>query len=155
MAYETILYDVKDATAHITLNRPKKLTAMNALCIGEMRAALAEVRGDDSVRVVVVSGAGERAFTAGADISEVTDKSPQEMHSYNRQWLALFDDIESLPKPVIASAHGYATGGGTEMSLTCDFVLCAEDSRFGLSEINIGVIPGAGAAGTGASHGAR
>jgi len=146
MAYETILYDVKDATAHITLNRPKKLNAMNALCIGEIRAALAEVRGDDSVRVVVLSGAGDRAFTAGADISELTDKSPQEMHSYNRQWLALFDDIESLPKPVIASVHGYATGGGTEMSLTCDFVLCAEDSRFGLSEINIGVIPGAGAA---------
>jgi len=146
MAFETILYDVRDAAAHITLNRPKKLNAMNALCIAEMRAALAAARGDDAVRVVVIQGAGERAFTAGADISELADKSPPEMHGYNRQWLALFDDIESLPKPVIASVHGYATGGGTEMSLTCDFVLCTENSRFGLSEINIGVIPGAGAA---------
>ena len=137
---------LRDAAAHITLNRPKKLNAMNALRIGEMRHALAAARRDDSVRVVILSGAGERAFTAGADISELADKTPFEMEEYNRHWLGLFADIESLPKPVIASVHGYATGGGTEMSLTCDFVLCAEDSRFGLSEINIGVIPGAGAA---------
>ncbi|MDP6475109.1 MAG: enoyl-CoA hydratase/isomerase family protein [Alphaproteobacteria bacterium] len=146
MPYETILYGVTDAAAHITLNRPKKLNAMNALCIREMRAALAEAHGDEAVRVVVLSGAGERAFTAGADITEMADKTPADMETYNRQWLGLFDDIESLPKPVIASVHGYATGGGTEMSLACDFVLCAEDSRFGLAEINIGVIPGAGAA---------
>ena len=146
MAYETILYEVSGAIATLTLNRPKKLNAMNALCIREMRAALAALRGDEAVRVVVLKGAGERAFTAGADISELADKTPDQMRAYNRQWLGLFDDIESLPKPVIASVHGYATGGGTEMSLTCDFVLCAEDSRFGLAEINIGVIPGAGAA---------
>ncbi|HJN59599.1 MAG TPA: enoyl-CoA hydratase/isomerase family protein [Alphaproteobacteria bacterium] len=146
MSFETILYEVSDAVAHITLNRPKKLNAMNALCIREMRAALAELRDDEAVRVVVLSGAGERAFTAGADITEMADKTPADMEAYNRQWLGLFDDIESLPKPVIASVHGYATGGGTEMSLACDFVLCTEDSRFGLSEINIGVIPGAGAA---------
>ena len=146
MAYETILYEVRDVTAHITLNRPKKLNAMNLRCLGEMRQALADVRGDKGVRVVVLAGAGERAFTAGADISELAGKTPFEMQAYNRHWLGLFADIESLPKPVIASVHGYATGGGTEMSLTCDFVLCAEDSRFGLSEINIGVIPGAGAA---------
>ena len=146
MNLETILYEAGDGVAYITLNRPKKLNAMNAQCIAEMRAALAEIRGDDDVRVVLLRGAGERAFTAGADITELAEKSPAEMEGYNRQWLGLFDDIESLPKPVIASVHGYATGGGTEMSLTCDFVLCAEDSRFGLSEINIGVIPGAGAA---------
>lgn len=146
MAFETILYEVRDAVAHITLNRPKKLNAMNALCVGEMRAALTKVRGDEGARVVVIKGAGERAFTAGADISELADKTPADMESYNREWLGLFNDIESLPKPVVASVHGYATGGGTEMSLACDFVLCAENSRFGLSEINIGVIPGAGAA---------
>jgi enoyl-CoA hydratase/carnithine racemase len=146
MAYDTILYEVSGAIATLTLNRPKKLNAMNALCVSEMRAALAAARVDEAVRVVVIKGAGERAFTAGADISELADKSPVEMRAYNRQWLGLFDDIENLPKPVIASVHGYATGGGTEMSLTCDFVLCAEDSRFGLAEINIGVIPGAGAA---------
>ncbi|MBT3172053.1 MAG: hypothetical protein HN333_11555, partial [Rhodospirillaceae bacterium] len=93
MAYETILYEVRDAVAHITLNRPKKLNAMNAQCIGEMRAALAEVRGDDGVRVVVISGAGERAFPAGADITELADKTPAEMEGYNREWLGLFDDI--------------------------------------------------------------
>ena len=146
MNFETILYEAGDGIAYITLNRPKKLNAMNAQCFAEMRAALAEIRADDDVRVVVLRGAGERAFTAGADISELADKTPGEMEGYNREWLALFDDIEGLAKPVIASIHGYATGGGTEMSLTCDFVLCAEDCRFGLSEINIGVIPGAGAA---------
>ncbi|MBT3628247.1 MAG: enoyl-CoA hydratase/isomerase family protein, partial [Rhodospirillaceae bacterium] len=137
MNFETILYEAGDGIAYITLNRPKKLNAMNAQCIAEMRAALAEIRADDDVRVVVLRGAGERAFTAGADISELADKTPGEMEGYNREWLALFDDIEGLAKPVIASIHGYATGGGTEMSLTCDFVLCAEDCRFGLSEINI------------------
>jgi enoyl-CoA hydratase/carnithine racemase len=146
MHYETILQEVSGAVSYITLNRPQKLNAMNALCIREMRAALGEARGDDSLRVVVLRGAGERAFTAGADIGELADKTPADMAAYNRQWLGLFDDIESLPKPVIASVHGYATGGGTEMSLACDFVLCAENSRFGLAEINIGVIPGAGAA---------
>jgi len=84
MAYETILYDVQDAAAHITLNRPKKLNAMNALCIAEMRSALAEACGDDAVRVVVIKGAGERAFTAGADIGELAEKSPQDMLGYNR-----------------------------------------------------------------------
>tara|TARA_B100000686_G_scaffold25069_1_gene24112 strand:+ start:490 stop:1272 length:783 start_codon:yes stop_codon:yes gene_type:complete len=146
MVYETILYKESGAVATLTLNRPKKLNAMNALCIREMREALAAIRKDEAARVVVINGAGERAFTAGADISELADKTSDQMRAYNRQWLGLFDDIENLPKPVIASVQGYATGGGTEMSLTCDFVLCAEDSRFGLSEINIGVIPGAGAA---------
>ena len=146
MNFETLLYEAGDGVAFVTLNRPKKLNAMNAQCIAEMRAVLAEIRGDDDVRVVVLRGAGERAFTAGADISELADKSAAEMEGYNREWLGLFDDIEGLSKPVIASVHGYATGGGTEMSLACDFVLSAEDCRFGLSEINIGVIPGAGAA---------
>ncbi len=146
MAYETILYEESGAVASLTLNRPKKLNAMNALCVHEMREALAAIREDEGVRVVVIKGAGTRAFTAGADISELADKTSDQMRVYNRQWLGLFDDIESLPKPVIASVQGYAAGGGTEMSLTCDFVLCAEDSRFGLAEINIGVIPGAGAA---------
>ena len=102
MNFETILYEAGDGIAYITLNRPKKLNAMNAQCIAEMRAALAEIRADDDVRVVVLRGAGERAFTAGADISELADKTPGEMEGYNREWLALFDDIEGLAKPVIA-----------------------------------------------------
>lgn len=146
MEDDPILYTVEGAAAYLTLNRPKKLNAINTACLGEMRQALERARGDDAVRVVVIRGAGERAFSAGADISELADKTPFEMMDYNRQWLALFDDIEACPKPVIASVHGYATGGGTELSLACDFVLCADDARFGLAEINIGVIPGAGAA---------
>ena len=146
MTYQTILYETRGPAAYLTLNRPDKLNAMNSACLGELRAALEIARGDQAVRVVVLNGAGERAFTAGADLSELTDKTPFEMLDYNRHWLGLFDDIEACPKPVIASVHGYATGGGTEMSLACDFVLCSEDARFGLAEINVGVIPGAGAA---------
>lgn len=146
MAYETILFEVRGPAAYLTLNRPDKLNAINAACVRELRHALEAARGDRAVRVVVIRGAGERAFTAGADIAELAGKTPFEMMDYNRQWLGLFDDIESLPKPVIAAVHGYATAGGTELSLACDVVLCAADARFGLAEINIGIIPGAGAA---------
>ncbi len=144
--FETIETTTQGAARWIILSRPRVLNAMNSVCIRECRAALAEAEADPAVRTVVFTGAGDRAFTAGADISEISGFGPNEIRAYNRGWLDLFREIEMCRKPVIAAVHGWATGGGTELSLACDFVLCADTARFGLAEINIGVIPGAGAA---------
>jgi len=141
----TILCETRGTARWITFNRPRVHNAMSRLLIAETRAAIAHAAADPAVRTIVFAGAGEKAFTAGADISELGDMDGQAILVYNREWLNLFRDIEMVRKPVIAAVKGWATGGGTELSLACDFVICAEDSRFGLAEINIGVIPGAGA----------
>jgi enoyl-CoA hydratase/carnithine racemase len=146
MNYATILYAVERAVATLTLNRPRVHNAIDSACLAELIAALRTAESDPAVRVVVIAGAGDKAFTSGADIREIAGYGPAEMAVYNRRWLDWFDAIEACPKPVIASVKGWATGGGTEMSLACDFVVAAESARFGLAEINIGVIPGAGAA---------
>ncbi|MCC7347068.1 MAG: enoyl-CoA hydratase/isomerase family protein [Variibacter sp.] len=143
---ETVLTKTTGSTCWIVLNRPRVHNAMNSLCVRECREAIAAASADAAVRAIVIIGAGKRAFTAGADITEIANYGPQEMAAYNRGWLDLFRAIEMSPKPVIAAVHGWATGGGTELSLACDFVICSEEARFGLGEINIGVIPGAGAA---------
>jgi enoyl-CoA hydratase/carnithine racemase len=135
-----------DSVATLTLARPEVLNAIDSVTLSECLDALANAQADAAVRVVVVRGEGSRALTAGADIREIANYDPNQMAAYNRRWLDWFAAIESCPKPVIASVAGWATGGGTEMSLACDFVVCAHSARFGLSEINIGVIPGAGAA---------
>ncbi|WP_431854272.1 enoyl-CoA hydratase/isomerase family protein [Azospirillum sp.] len=145
-AYETIVCETQGPLAWIRFNRPRVHNAMNMQCLHETAAALDAAAADPAVRVVALVGNGGKAFTAGADISELSDRTPFEMLTYNRLWLDLFDRIEAMPKPVVAGVHGWATGGGTELSLCCDFVVCSEAARFGLAEINIGVIPGAGAA---------
>ncbi|MER2537502.1 MAG: enoyl-CoA hydratase/isomerase family protein [Rhizobiaceae bacterium] len=146
MSYETITAGIQDAVCSVVLNRPKVLNAMNRQCILECADAIRTAEDDPSVRVVVLRGAGERAFTAGADINELRTFGPAEVLRYNRDWLNLFRRIEFCRKPVVASVRGWATGGGTELSLACDFVVASETAKFGLAEINIGVIPGAGAA---------
>jgi enoyl-CoA hydratase/carnithine racemase len=144
--YTTIECPNEGALAWIRLNRPKVHNAINTTCLHELSHALDEARVDRAIRVIVIAGNGGKAFTAGADIAEMKDKSAAGMHAYNRLWLDLLAAIESVEKPVIACVHGFAMGGGTELSLACDFVICSSDARFGLAEINIGVIPGAGAA---------
>ncbi|KSV87265.1 enoyl-CoA hydratase/isomerase family protein [Sinorhizobium sp. GL28] len=146
MTYETILVSTEDTARWITFNRPKVLNAINRRCVAECTAAVREAERDAAVRTIIFTGAGDHAFTAGADISELRDFSTADVLDYNRGWLDLFRTLELCRKPVIAAVKGWATGGGTELSLACDFVLAAESARFGLSEINIGVIPGAGAA---------
>jgi enoyl-CoA hydratase/carnithine racemase len=148
MAYETILVETRAAAAWLTLNRPQKRNAIDSACLRELRDALARAREDAAVRAIVIRGAGGRAFSAGADIGEMAalaDGGRDRLAAYMELWLGLLTDIETLPKPVLASVQGYALAGGTELALACDFVLCAEDARFGLTEIAIGVIPGAGA----------
>ena len=145
-AYQFIRVDYEETLAWLIINRPRVHNAMNSACILEMTMALEALEADPLIRVIAIIGSGEKAFTSGADISEIKEFTGIEMEPYNRRWINLFEKIERLKKPVIAAVHGWATGGGTEMSLACDFVVCSSESRFGLAEINIGVIPGAGAA---------
>lgn len=143
-AYSTILFEKHGSAAHIILNRPEVHNAFNQKCLAELLDALARVRSDDSCRVLVIRSSSPKAFSAGADLRELVTYSPSEAEAGNRPWLTVFDAIEELPKPVIAEVHGWAPGGGTELSLCCDFVICSSDAKFGLSEIKLGVIPGAG-----------
>jgi enoyl-CoA hydratase/carnithine racemase len=145
MAYETILFDVKDRVAYITFNRPKVLNAFNTAMLHECIEVMERCREDKEIRVVVFRGAGEKAFSAGADIAEIQHNDPFQQNAYNRLWIHFFYLIENIRKPMIASVHGYAPGGGTELSLCCDMVLASDDAKFALAEIKIGVIPGAGA----------
>jgi enoyl-CoA hydratase/carnithine racemase len=143
--YETILFEAREGICRITLNRPEKRNAMNALMLRELTAALERAEADGSVRVCVLRGAGEKAFSSGADLSELAASGPLEVRESNRVWISLFKTIEAMGKPVIASVYGHAIAGGTELTLCCDLVVTSEDAFFGLTEMRIGVIPGAGA----------
>jgi enoyl-CoA hydratase/carnithine racemase len=145
MAYETILFDVEEQIAFITFNRPKVLNAFNTHMLQECIDVMEKCRDDANIRCIVFRGAGDRAFSAGADIAEIKDNDPFMQLAYNRLWVKFFYLIENIRKPVIASVQGYAPGGGTELSLCCDMVIAADDAKFALAEIKLGVIPGAGA----------
>jgi enoyl-CoA hydratase/carnithine racemase len=145
MAYESILFDVEEQIAFITFNRPKVLNAFNTHMLHECIAVMEICRDDPNIRCIVFRGAGDRSFSAGADIAEIKDNDPFMQLSYNRLWVKFFYLIENIRKPVVASVQGYAPGGGTELSLCCDMVIAAEDAKFALAEIKLGVIPGAGA----------
>jgi enoyl-CoA hydratase len=141
--YETILVEKRGAVAVLTINRPDKLNALNAQVHAEGVAALEELRKDDAVRVLVITGAGEKSFIAGADISEFAGKTPFEQRSgFNER--TLFNSLDSFPKPVIAMINGFALGGGCELALACDIRLASEKARLGQPEINLGIIPGGG-----------
>ncbi len=144
MTYETILYQKQDRIATIVMNRPEKMNAMNTKMLLELGEALRAAEGDSEVVAVVLRGAGSKAFSAGADISEMREGSPWTMRGYNMTWIELFRQIEMLRKPVIAVVRGYALAGGFEISLACDMVMATEDAKFGMAEINIGILPGAG-----------
>lgn len=145
MEFTTLLFDVDKNIAWVTFNRPKVLNSFNTEMLRECIRALEYCRDNPEVRVVVFRGAGEKAFSAGADISEIQGNDPFRQRDYNHLWIELFKLIENIRKPMIASVQGYAPGGGTELTLCCDIVIAAEDAKLGLAEIKIGVIPGAGA----------
>ncbi|MDO8738837.1 enoyl-CoA hydratase/isomerase family protein [Candidatus Deferrimicrobium sp.] len=145
MEFTTLLFEVDENIAWITFNRPKVLNAFNTEMLRDCIRALEYCRDSSEVRVVVFRGAGEKAFSAGADISEIQGNDPFRQRDYNLLWIEFFRFIENIRKPMIASVHGYAPGGGTELTLCCDIVLACDDAKFALAEIKIGVIPGAGA----------
>ena len=142
-SYETLLVERRDRVAIITINRPDKRNALNIKTREEGAAALDELAQDDSVRVVVITGAGDKAFIAGADISEFAGRTAVIQRSV-MLGRSLFTAIDSFPKPIIAMINGYCLGGGNELALACDIRIASETASFGQPEINLGIIPGGG-----------
>ena len=145
MGYENILVERKENYAVITLNRPKVLNALNQALMAELDAALDELTADESVRAVVLTGAGERAFAAGADIGEFNAlPSASVAAEFSLRGQAVTNKIERLPKPVVAAVNGFALGGGCELAMACDICIAADTARLGQAEINLGITPGYG-----------
>ncbi len=142
-SYETILVERRGAVAIVTINRPEKRNALNIQTRSEGAAALDELSADDSVRVVVLTGAGDKAFIAGADIAEFAERTAIEQRAVMLD-RSLFNAIDSFPKPIIAMVNGYCLGGGCEVALACDIRIASEKASFGQPEINLGIIPGGG-----------
>jgi enoyl-CoA hydratase len=141
---ENVLYEKKGLIAYVTINRPKVLNALNAKTISELRSAFEDARDDSEVRGVVFTGAGDKSFAAGADISEMANDTPLTAEQKTRSGQALTDLIENLGKPVIAAVNGFALGGGCELSMASTIRIAAESARFGQPEVKIGVMPGYG-----------
>ena len=139
---ENILLERRDAVALITVNRPEKLNALNAAVFRELRETLEEVRRDDKVRVAVLTGAGDKAFAAGADIRELNRLSAAEAYAVSRRGQAVFDLLENLGKVSIAAVNGFALGGGCELALAATIRVAAGNARFGFPEVTLGLIPG-------------
>ncbi|MFM8395549.1 MAG: enoyl-CoA hydratase/isomerase family protein [Acidobacteriota bacterium] len=140
---ENILIERSDRIAIITINRPDKLNALNIQTREELSAALDELRDDAGTRVVIITGAGEKAFIAGADISEFEGRTAIEQRAVMRS-RNIFTTAEEFPKPLIAMINGFCLGGGNELALCCDLRIASEKARFGQPEINLGIIPGGG-----------
>ena len=141
--YETILVDRRARVAIITINRPEKRNALNIQTRAEGAAILDELRNDDSIRVVIFTGAGDKAFIAGADIAEFAGRSALQQRAIMME-RGLFNAIDTFPKPVIAMVNGYCLGGGCELALACDIRIASDTASFGQPEINLGIIPGGG-----------
>jgi enoyl-CoA hydratase len=142
-SYETLLFERRGRVAIITINRPEKRNALNIKTREEGAALMEELRTDDSINVVVITGAGDKAFIAGADIAEFAGRTA---HTQREVMVArsLFNAIDTFPKPVIAMVNGYCLGGGCEVALACDIRIASETASFGQPEINLGIIPGGG-----------
>ena len=144
MEFADLLFQVEGGVATITINRPKALNALNSAVMGEINAALKQCGKDEAVKAVIITGAGEKSFVAGADISQMATLRPQQAMAFMEFGIETFRMIETLPKPVIAAVNGFALGGGTELAMSCDFRFASENARFGQPEILIGLIPGWG-----------
>ena len=144
MELQNLLFDVQDGIAVLTFNRPKALNALNDALIKELSQVLDQVAADEDIRVLVLTGAGEKAFVAGADITEIAGFTALKAKAFAESGQRIINKIEQLPIPVIAAVNGFALGGGNEIALVCDFIYAAENAKLGLPEINLGVIPGFG-----------
>src|SRR6059036_2378292 len=141
---ENVLYEKKGAIAYVTLNRPKVLNALNRRTWEDLRTAFEDARDDDEVRGVILAGAGDKAFIAGADINELAHLTAVEGEESSSFGQAVLDLIENLGKPVIAAVNGFALGGGCETAMACTIRIAAENAKFGQPEVKLGVIPGGG-----------
>ena len=141
---ENVLYEKKGPIAYVTLNRPKVLNARNKATIAELNEVFRDARDDDAVRGVILTGAGDKAFAAGADIAEMANDTPAEAEDKTRHGQRLTRVIENLGKPVIAAVNGFALGGGCELAMVSSILLAVETAKFGQPEVTIGIIPGYG-----------
>lgn len=144
MTFENVLLEKKNAIAYVTVNRPKVLNALNSATLEELRAAFTDIKNDSSVRVALLTGAGEKAFIAGADIGELGKQDPVAAKEFTHRGQSVLDLIENLGKPVIACINGFALGGGCEIAMACTMRLASENAKLGQPEVKLGVIPGLG-----------
>ncbi|MAE28957.1 MAG: crotonase [Planctomycetes bacterium] len=144
MAFENILVEVEGGVGRVTVNRPKVLNALNAQTIGELECAFTQLGEDDAVRVVLVTGAGDKAFVAGADINELAELQPLEAKAVAARGQAAFRVLEDLGKPSVAMINGFALGGGCELALACTLRMASSTARLGLPEVTLGLLPGYG-----------
>jgi len=145
MSYQNILEEIENDILTITINRPKKLNALNRETIQELHEAFKEAKNNEEVKVVILTGSGEKAFVAGADISEFADYSPKEGKRLAADGQEkLFNYVANFPKPVIAAVNGFALGGGLELAMAAHFRIASDNAKMGLPEVSLGVIPGYG-----------
>ena len=142
--FENLLYEKKNGIWYVTVNRPAVRNALNAQTVRELNSAFEQAKNDDEVRVVILSGSGDKAFVAGADINELATRTPMNGKDYALAGQAVFDYIEQLGKPVIAAVSGYALGGGCELAMACTFRIASENAMLGQPEVKLGIIPGYG-----------
>lgn len=141
---DTVLITTDESVATITINRPEAMNSLNYQVLQELARAVARLREDAGVKAVILTGAGEKAFVAGADVAAMSEMTPAEGYDFVRYGQEVFAAIETMPKPVIAAVNGYALGGGCELAMACDLRIAAETAKFGQPETNVGIIPGFG-----------
>jgi enoyl-CoA hydratase len=145
MSYQNLLLEQPESGVYLlTVNRPKALNALNAATLDELLRATAEVGADPAARVMLVTGSGERAFVAGADIAEMAGFTAAQAQAFSERGMRVMSALEALPVPVIALVNGYALGGGCELALACDWIIAGEGAVFGQPEVNLGIPPGFG-----------
>jgi enoyl-CoA hydratase len=144
MEYKNLLIETTDGVTTLTVNRPQSLNALNSEVLGELECAFYELNRDPAVKVVIVTGAGEKAFVAGADIREMAAMTAYEGHQFGLKGQRIMLFIQSMGKPVIAAVNGFALGGGLELALACDFIYASEKAKVGFPEVTLGIMPGFG-----------
>lgn len=144
MEYKNIIFNLEDGIATITFNRPKALNALNKELLEELAAALDRIAADEEIRVLILTGSGEKSFVAGADITELATFNALQAKIFSQTGHAVIGKLQELDIPVLAAVNGFALGGGSEMALACDFIYASENAKFGLPEITLGLIPGFG-----------
>ncbi|HWZ98422.1 MAG TPA: enoyl-CoA hydratase-related protein [Candidatus Dormibacteraeota bacterium] len=144
MGYENLIYEKKDGIGWITFNRPKVLNALNRKTVEELRDALTDAKNNDGVRVLILTGAGEKAFVAGADIGELSQQTPVNGKEFSSFGQGVFHLLETMAKPSICAINGFALGGGCELALTCSIRIASKTARLGQPEVKLGILPGYG-----------
>jgi len=144
MTEELVLFQQEDGIATITINRPKQMNALNPEVLNQLEQALDRVEKDKDAKVILITGAGEKAFVAGADIAEMSKMTPLEAKEFSKLGQKVFRKIEQIKKPVIAVVNGYALGGGLELAISCDYILASENAQLGQPEVGLGIFPGFG-----------